>query len=341
MGGKRILFVRLRSLGDTILMTPALAVAKHDPENTIGVVCEEPCHQALSGNPHVDQLFITSPKRQIVSRLQVIQKIRKFRADVAIDLHGGTTSAFLTRLSGAHQRVGSAKSRQAWLYNCRVPDSRSIWGRDPLHTVEDQLASLKFLGFPVEPIPPLRAPGRPEDEQFISALLADRKLEDGFVLIHPAAAFDTKQWQLDRFAQLSKRLIQDGLNLVATAGPGEEPILNQLGRLVGPGLLLVEPQSLGRFASLASHCGIFVGNDTGSTHIAAALKKPVVVVFGSSDSSVWYPWQTEFRLVKSDLPCIPCPGYYCLHYSEPKCMALIEVDEVYQATRDLIRSSNH
>jgi ADP-heptose:LPS heptosyltransferase len=203
--------------------------------------------------------------------------------------------------------------------------------------VEDQLASLKFLGFPVEPIPPLWAPGSQEDIQFAGRLLAEQKVDDGFVLIHPAAAFATKQWQIDRFAQLASRLIVDGLKVVATAGPGEGEVLTRLAQLAGQGLTVVTPMSLGRFRGLVSRCGVYVGNDTGATHIAAAIKKPVVVVFGSSDANVWYPWQTEARIIRSDFACIPCPGYRCLEYSEPKCIRSIEVADVYRAVREVLQ----
>lgn len=336
MTSKRILFVRLRSLGDTVLMTPALEVAKRIPGNRVGVVCEEPCDQLLLGNPYVDEIFVASREGKLRSRLSAIWRVRRFKPDIAIDLHGGTTSSLIVGLSGARQRVGSERSRNAWLLNCRVPDAQSVWERDRLHTVEDQLASLKFLGFPVEPIPPLWAPGSQDDKLFAVQLMLEHQLNDGFVLIHPAAAFATKEWPVERFAELASRLIEDGLQVAATAGPGEERVLNRLARLAGPKLVVLAPLGLGRFGGLASRCGLYVGNDTGPTHIAAALKKPVVVIFGSSDSKVWFPWQTKARILRADLPCIPCPGYRCMEYSEPECIRSIEVAEVYRSVRELL-----
>jgi ADP-heptose:LPS heptosyltransferase len=205
-----------------------------------------------------------------------------------------------------------------------------------LHTVEDQLTSLKFLGYPVDPIPPLWVPKTPADTQSVKKELVERQLEKGFVLVHPGAAFDTKQWPVEHFATLVTRLKTDGLQVAATAGPGEEVLLKKLAHLTDGGLEVLEPMSLSRLAALVFFCGVFVGNDTGSTHLAAAVKKPVVVIFGSSDSKVWYPWQTEFRLIKSDLACIPCPGYYCAEYSEPRCIRSIEVEKVYRAVWELV-----
>lgn len=317
-------------------MTPALEVAKRGLDNQVGVVCEEPCDQVLRDNPFVDELIVGSRSRKFLSRLQVIRKVRAFRPDIAIDLHGGTTSSIMTGLSGAGLRVGSVRTRYNWLFNCRVPGAREVWKRSDLHTVEDQLASLKFLGYPVEPIPPLWVPRRAEDIRSAKELLSRNHLDEGFVMIHPGAAFDTKRWQVEHFARLAIRLMADKLQVAATAGPGEEGLLAELSRFAGQDLKIIEPLSLSGFAALVSFCGVFVGNDTGSTHIATAAKKPVAVIFGSSDSKVWYPWQTDFRVIKSDLDCIPCPGYHCLEYDEPKCIRTIDVERVHQAVRDLI-----
>ncbi|MCK5734540.1 MAG: glycosyltransferase family 9 protein, partial [Candidatus Latescibacteria bacterium] len=80
---------------------------------------------------------------------------------------------------------------------------------------------------------------------------------------------------------------------------------------------------------------LYVGNDTGSTHIVAALGKKIVVIFGSSDFKAWYPWNVEHQLIRSDLPCMPCPGYFCLHFDEPRCIRSIPVDPVFEAVQSL------
>jgi len=359
-------------------MTPVLAAAKRKPGSVIGVVCETPFDEVLQGNPDVDLLITASRQKAWLSRIKVIREVRNFRPDLVIDLHGGTTSSLITGLSGARRRVGYSTARNSFFYNQVTPDTRKVWGREQIHTVEHQLAPLKHLGFPVEPIPPLRVPLDQCDVRFVQELLirdgllsadeietsnlnslredpsrapceptVDSRIEspvDGegfvaqfpFVLVHPAAAFETKQWPIDRFGELIQRLREDGLRVVATCGPGEAQHLERLSQLVDEGVRFVPPLSLARFIALASLCRVYVGNDTGTTHIAAALKKPIVAVFGSSDSAVWYPWGVDFELVKSDLPCIPCPGYTCSQYDEPVCVQSVPVDRVYKAVKKLM-----
>lgn len=338
----RVLFVRLRSLGDTVLMTPMLAVMSRLPSWEVGVVIEEGYKGVLKDNPHVDRLFVIDNRpNKWMSRLKVIREIRLFEPTLTIDLHGGTTGAIFTALSGAPKRVGYRKGRHSYFYNVKIPSSKGIWDREYVHTVEHQLSILKYLGFPVEPIPSPEVPVNPLDLESVKGMLMDlgmcsRHLEEGFILIHPAAAFDTKQWDAEKFASLASSLADDGHQVIFTAGPGEEVLLKKIEENSPRQVRFVLPMSVERFSALASLCRVYIGNDTGSTHIAAALGKSVVAIFGSSDSRVWYPWETEHRLVKSELPCMPCPGFFCLHYEEPHCIRSIPVEPVLHAVHSLL-----
>ncbi|UCF36873.1 MAG: glycosyltransferase family 9 protein [Acidobacteriota bacterium] len=337
MPGRRILFVRLRSLGDTVLMTPALEVVKRsEPDSLVAVVCEEPFHQVLIGNPNVD-LSLTAPRRaSFRQRLELVRQVRAFGPDVAIDLHGGTTAAFLTTVSSAKLRVGYAQSRNSYLYNSTVPSSKEVWKKESLHTVEHQLTPLLHLGLEVQPIPRLRVPVGEAELSHVDRRLAELGVVPGFLLLQPAAAFDTKQWPVEHFAGLIERIRSKGQEVVVTCGPGEEHLLDRLNSLCGSGLKTVPPGSVSDFSALAHRSRGFIGNDTGTTHIAAALGKPVVVIFGSSDWKVWAPWGVDYELIRADLPCIPCPGYHCLEFERPKCILSITEEEVFRAVERLL-----
>jgi len=337
VGMSRLLFVRLRSLGDTVLMTPALAVAKRCPGLQVGVVIEEPFHEVLVDNPHIDQLFVIRQSRnKLFARLQALRAIRSFRPDGVIDLHGGSTSALLSRLSRAAMRIGYAQNRHTRFYTEEVPHSSRIWGKERVHTVEHQLSPLKHLGFPVDPVPPLHARLSSDDVVEVRGMLGKLGVTGEFILIHPGAAFATKQWEAQRFSELANQLAEQGYPVVFTIGPGETSVLEAVHKGCVAAVRFVDPQSIRKFSALASLCRLYIGNDTGTTHIAAALGKKIAVIFGSSDSSVWHPWGVPYRMLRSDLPCIPCPGYYCLHYDEPRCIRSIEVSTVLEAVLTLL-----
>lgn len=331
----RIVFVRIRSLGDTVLTTPALEITRREGEHEIGVVIERPFDSILRGRPDVDRLFVIAGRLRWLARLRTILQLRAFHPDLVIDLHGGTTSSLITALSGAKRRIGYRSSRNRRLYNETIPDPGELWGRSHLHTVEHLVAPLITLGFKVQPIP---APSlQLERETVIRSREKLKKLgiESDFVLIHPAAALATKQWAVKKFSCLALGLLNDGLNVVATAGPGQSGLLTQLKEMAGGDVLLVPPMPLREFSGLVSLCRVYVGNDTGPTHVAAALGRKIVVVFGSSNATAWRPWATDYRLLQSDRSCIPCPGYDCLHYSQPRCIQEVEPEEVRHAVNEL------
>ena len=316
-------------------MTPALEIASAGGLNRVAVVVEAPFDQVLRGNPALDRVIVPRGRGELWSRWKCIREIRSFKPDVVFDMHGGTTSALMTRFSRSRIRVGFAASRNARSYNVKVPDSRSIWGRGNLHTVEHQLSPLKYTGFRFDEIPPLRIPVDEEIKKRISQSLGESGIKGRFVLIHPAAAFETKRWRVGGFATVARELAARGIPCVATSGPGQEILLEQLAESAGKGLTIVPPGPLPEFTALASLCHLYLGNDTGPTHIAAALKKKIVAVFGSSNHVAWHPWNTEYKLLRSKLPCVPCPGYKCLHYPEPECILSITPDQVMKAVLDL------
>lgn len=336
-GGGRAVFVRLRSLGDTVLMTPALEAVRRVPGWQTAVVVEQPFDQLLEGNPHVDRILpIPRSSHPWLERAALVRRLRSWKPDLVVDLHGGSTSSLLTRLSDAPIRVGYAASRYSRYCSVRIPDSRNVWGKPQVHTVEHQLSPLKVLGFPVDPLPDLLLPVLEQARMTVRRRLDDGDVPDGFVLVHPAAAFDTKQWDAERFAGLIDRLRPQVSGIVLTAGPGEEGLLEVIRLQCRADVHALPPMSLQEFAALASLCRLYIGNDTGTTHMATALGKKVLVIFGSSDWKVWRPWKVDHRLIHAGLDCIPCPGYYCHLYDEPRCIRSIEVEEVLRAAEELL-----
>lgn len=340
MEGKRIILIRLRSLGDTLLMTPALTIASNRGRNRVAVVVEEPFDQVLSGNPDVDELIVPGRRGDLTSRLRCLRSIRKFSPDMVFDMHGGTTSSLMTLFSGAGLRIGFAASRNSRVYNLEVPLSTVVWKKERVHTVEHQLSPLLHAGFKIESIPPLFLHVDERAREEIRRRLKAVGIEEAFLLIHPAAAFATKQWSLEGFSRVAEEMAKKGLRSVATVGPGQEELLDALRNRNVPGLEVMEPLPLAGFNALVSECTLYLGNDTGPTHIAAALGKKIVVVFGSSDHVVWHPWRTEYRLIRSELECIPCPGYHCLRYPEPECIRSIGYERVLEAVCGLLDVRN-
>jgi ADP-heptose:LPS heptosyltransferase len=150
-------------------------------------------------------------------------------------------------------------------------------------------------------------------------------------VIHPAAAFATKQWATDKFARVVEFLAERGIAVVSIAGPNETAVLNELTSASSVRVVSFD-LSLPEVTALAARARLFVGNDSGIAHIAAAAGAPSVVVFGSSNIAHWRPWtNTPVDVVYEEMPCQPCHGYFCEKFEQPECILRVPVARVTTA----------
>jgi ADP-heptose:LPS heptosyltransferase len=345
----RILLIRLRSLGDSILTLPLIeSLHKWRPDLALDVLSETPYAPVFLHHPAVHETLIVRSRNHSSggwNRLRALLEIRRRQYGAVLNLHGGTTSLLFTLASGAQLRIGHASYRAAWAYNVRIPPAAEVWQRSRLHTVEHQLTLLRWLGLPI--------PDKPRSSLWIDPLAQDRVLDrlrssgispDHYILIAPTATLFTKQWDEGKFAQLGDQLEQRyGLPVVFTGAPHETLTLRKIAQGASRSHFYWSDLDAAGLFALIQNCRLFVGNDGGATHAAAALMKPVVVVWGSSNFVAWHPWGTDYELVRSDLPCMPCPGYTCEAFGEPKCILEISVERVFEACERILdrRRTSH
>jgi heptosyltransferase III len=273
-GKGRIAVIRVRSMGDCILTTPALAVLKQArPDLSIAIVVENRFRALFEGNPDIAEIL--PPEWG---------GVRRWRPDLCLNLHGGGSSAISTVLSGARFRAGFAHFRPSQIYNVRIPRAQEILevGRK-VHTAEHLASAMFYLGVPPVEIP--RAKLFCSRPALAAAPIAP------YAVIHPLAALPAKTWPAERFLEVADYLKRSfELNPVFIGGAGEN--LSDFARWQTlPGAPLEE------IKSLIAGAALFVGNDSGPAHMAAAFGIPVVVVFGTSDPAVWAPWRTQAEVL--------------------------------------------
>ena len=341
----KILFIRLRSIGDTILSIPLCTALKNwRPDLRISVLVEEPNDQVLANNPDIDHIISIrtadrSSWKVFRARLSALVKMRQHRFDCCINLHGGSTSAYLTALSGARYRVGYGAFRNAFAYNIRVGSATNLPPGMKSHTVEHQIEWLRALGLPKAEIPPSRVIPNPQFEAIAKDRLtkAGLKMDSRYAVVQPTSKFYTKEWTAEGFAEIADYLSSRyGLSVVLTGGPGEEGKLKTVQDKSQSKPKLLTSLSISELGWILSRACVFVGNDSGPTHLAAALSIPVVVLFGSSDSALWSPWKASYRAVQNPFDCNPCPGYRCQVYDEPRCILSITPSQVKAAIDALL-----
>ncbi len=338
----RVLLVRLRSIGDTVLATPSIfALKRFLPHAQIDILLEGWVAPLLSGFPDVDNV-ITLDRASVASRVQVARRLRQTRYDVAYNLHGGTTATLLTRASGAKHRVGFKTYQYARLHNHLSPSPIMLWGRDKTHSVEQQLALVGWTGVPVTDRPSTCLGVSPE----ASAKIRDRLTAAGlnsnqsFALIHPAAAFATKQWAVEKFAKVIEDLAARSIPSVILVAPSERVLGFELEKLSSAPAIILNDLTLPEVVALCGRARLFVGNDSGIAHVAAAMDTPSVVIFGSSNRIHWQPWtKAPSEVVFEDMPCQPCHGYFCEKFDRPECIIRVPVERVLAAMDRVLRNA--
>ena len=334
----RAVLIRLRSLGDAVLMTPCLRALKEwKKELFLALIIDHPLQKLFNHNPYLDQVIVTYQGKSRAEKgpfyhLSLLwDLLPSYKFDLAINLHGGSRSVLLTYFTQATYKVGAKSFRHRFVYDIEVPPPEEVWqGKPPLHTVKNQLSLIKYLGVPINN-EELYIPVDEESRTRLRAKLNSWGIRRGdpFFLIHAAATFPSKQWSAENFARLADWLREHyGYPVVLVVGEGEEHIANEIAKEVRKPLPCMVAPHLDELVALINEGLLFIGNDSGPTHLAAALKKNIVVIFGSSDPRRWHPWKTSYSLIRYPITCSPCPGKRCHQQPPYPCVRLIGVEEV-------------
>ena len=329
---RKVLLVRLRSIGDTVLATPSLyALKRFVPNVKVDILVEDWVAPLLDDHPHVNNVVVLE-RGGFMTRARVARELRAANYDVVYNLHGGTTATFLTRATGARHRVGFKTYQYAQLHNHQAPSPLLLWGQQKTHSVEQQLALLGWTGVPVTDRPRTQLGISQAAAETVNRLLAESGLSvEKIALIHPAAAFATKQWAVEHFARVAEFVSERGFAPVAIAAPNEKALLEKLCATANVKIATFD-LSLPEVTALAARSDLFVGNDSGIAHIAAAVGTPAVVIFGSSNIAHWRPWNSApAEVVFEEMPCQPCHGYFCEKFEQPECILRVPLTRVTAA----------
>jgi ADP-heptose:LPS heptosyltransferase len=266
----RVLVLRLRSLGDCVLTTPALELLHaHRPDLQLAVAVEPRFAAVFEQNPAVAAILPPSPGAA-----------RRWRAELVLNLHGGTRSAWLALAAGARLRAGFAHFRHQWAYNIRIPRAQQILGEERVvHTAEHLASAMFYLGVPRAEIPRARLYG------------AVKPQRSPYAVLHPFAAAAAKRWPAGHFAELARHLEREhGLDVIILGAEGDD---------FSPfsGFEMLRGAPLAEVKGWIAGAALFAGNDSGPAHMAAALGVPVLVLFGPSDPRIWGPWRAAAEVL--------------------------------------------
>jgi predicted lipopolysaccharide heptosyltransferase III len=325
--------MKLRYIGDVILSTPLLPLLRNRfPKASLTFLVNPGTESVLFGNPHLEEIIVI-PRVGWAGQLGFLQKLRQSGFDGVVDLTDGDRSALLTYWTGAGVRLGFNRENR-WrgkLYSKVLP---SAYGS--MHMVDYHAQALTELGIS-------DAVGEPEiylrreDEEQGDQLLASLRIGDTpLVVLSPSARYSFKAWPLERFAALADWLAEQGA-AVALIGHQEEVFIGRqiINLTKSKPRNLMGQTLLPQLATLMKRSALFVGNDGGPMHMAAAVGCPVLGLFGPTDPHVWGPRGKKASVIYKGLECGKCfyPG--CIR-GEESCMRQISVEEVCRAAGSLL-----
>lgn len=299
-------------MGDILHALPAVtALRQAHPSWTIDWAVEPTWAPLLSADTSASS---PSPAQPLVNRLHltrmkawgrdplnfgnhgefsaVRKALRAEQYDAVVDFQGAVRSALLGRVSGARRRVGEAHPREwaaRWLFSERVETAGA-------HVIEQDVElAAAIAGDDLKPVQPL-LPVDPAAEAWADGLLAGS--HGPVALLNPGAGWGAKRWPVERYAAVARELAGRGYRVFANAGPGEASIVEELQNL-SDGVAQPVECSLGQLIAITRRSALMIAGDTGPLHLACALGKPVIGIYGPTDPARNGPYGTRFKVLRS------------------------------------------
>lgn len=343
----RILVIQLRHHGDILLITPVISVLKQNyPQSEIDVLLYEETRDILLANPEIAQIHgidrrwkKLGKRQQLRYESTLLRTLRQRNYDIVVNLADQWRSAIITALTGASVRIGfDFPKRQNALWRWCHTNLVSTDDHGQKHTVEKNLSALAPLGLITNNINATMS-YTPEDWQACQRLLPE-EVQQNYIVIQPTSRWFFKCWREENMSQVANELSLAGKHIIFTSGPDVKEIemIDKIlsGCTSSHITSLAGKLTLRQLAALIDHAQLFIGVDSAPMHMAAALKTPLVALFGPSKLVFWHPWQAEGEVLwAGDYGPLPDPDDIDTHTQE-RYLDLIPVDHVIAAAKRLL-----
>jgi len=326
---RRILIIKPSSLGDVTHTLPFLKLLRRRwPKAHISWLVSPACAGLLEGRSDLDDLILFDRKRlgkawwnpaAAIDLFRFRREMRRRQFDLVIDLQGLLRSGWMAWETGAPVRIGFSNARElSWLfYTVCVPIDTM-----EQHAIDRYLRMAAALGCETEPVR-FDLAASAADHAYIDRLVDARR----FAVLLPAATWPTKRWPIENYAQLVRPLRQQfGLETVVAGGPDAI----DLAASVHGAINVAGKTTLGQLVALLEKAELVIANDSGPMHMAAALGRPLVAIFGPTNAIRTGPYRRPESVVRTGTDCSPCYRKRC---RSCKCVRDISVEAVLAAAQ--------
>ncbi|MFC1808140.1 glycosyltransferase family 9 protein [Candidatus Omnitrophota bacterium] len=336
-----VLVIRLDHLGDVIFSTPIPQnIKEHYKGAKITFLVGSAAKEIIMNNPYIDEVicydapwFSRSNRKffALLGFLKVAKELRKYSYDIGFDLRGDFRHIILMAIVGVKFKVSYGITGGGFLLHKKVEY------RDNVHAIEHNLDLLRSMDVKIT-TEKLQLQGSTRDEEFMSKYLKSNNLSEDnkLAVIHTSAGYPSKNWLNERFAKLIRILNEDfGFMPVLIGseedkGKNDEIIhLSNIAALNAAGVT-----TIGTLLALIKKSTIFIGIDSGPSHIAALGGLPSIILYsGTNQPGEWAPKNNKAIIIQKDIPCKGCERLDCEHNI---CMDMISVDDVVEAVRGML-----
>ena len=329
MDYNNILIIKMSSLGDVLHTLPFVAVLRQRfPKARLTWLVHPQFSAFVPDPPMVDEVIYFDKvkfnkmgfgkKWSYFREMRALLRGKKF--DLIIDIQGLFKSAVLAAISGCETRIGYCEMREGSGFV-----SKAITGahaRD--HVIERYLDVARYLGCTIDEI---RFPMPDLQKEWQAVQEKTDTVKKPYAVLVPGARWETKKWPAESFAKLADMILRDGKQVVLAGGAEDMPLGSQIAGMT-PGVTdLTGKTGLRELGALIRHCTAYISADTGPLFIAAAMKKPLVALYGPTRPERTGPYGSkEATILTAPLPCAGCLKKHCNHWD---CMKSITPEMVF------------
>ncbi len=336
---KRILIRGTNWIGDAVLTMPAInAVRQKFPDAEISILVKPWVAGLFENSPDIDRIIIYDDKKygRLCGKRKLISDLKKHKFDMAILFQNAFEAAFLSYLARIPVRYGYNTDGRGMLLTHKIVLSDETLKK---HQIWYYLDLLRPMGINIKK-PELSLKIGNKDKAAASNMLKKNRIKkcDLIIGINPGASYGpAKRWFSERYAKLADMLIDRYSAMIILFGSKEDKeVTNEIASLSSHKLInLAGKTSLSEAIALIERCRVFITNDSGLMHIAAALNAPVIAIFGSTSPERTGPYGSSHHVIYKNVKCSPCLKRVCP--ADFKCMDLISVDEVFSHIPSLPR----
>jgi heptosyltransferase-2 len=337
---KRLIIRSTNWIGDAVMTTPAIrAIRKNFPNAKISILAKPWVTPVFESSPYIDNILIygdAGKHKGLSGKLRLARELKQYRFDAAILLQNAFEAALITFFAGIPCRIGYNTDARSFLLTHSVQCTPQI---KKIHQTGYYLGILQGIGLKPDGLG-LDLVVNKKYQKRAAEIMEEHGVSgtNRLVGINPSATFGpAKQWFPERYAALSDRIHEVfGADILVFGGPGDRELGRKISKMMKyPPVDLSGKTDLGEAIALINMCNLFVTNDSGLMHVAAALDIPLIAIFGSTNPVTTGPKGPNSKIVRVPIKCSPCLKPKCPE-GHLKCMNEIDVDMVFNVAKEIL-----